>query len=139
MSRALDIYLYSSLEIKKYRNSIRITVFFLAERGGFEPPVRYSRTPAFQASTLDHSDTSPWSFSQIIFKKFVRGLLYHILLKIQEKFISPSVSKFPVFPSVFVSLLPILKPRTAENELHGKAQTPGRKIALVSNSQPPCP
>ena len=32
---------------------------FLAERGGFEPPVRNYRTPAFQASTLNHSDISP--------------------------------------------------------------------------------
>ena len=31
----------------------------LAERGGFEPPVRYHRTLAFQASTLNHSATSP--------------------------------------------------------------------------------
>ena len=31
----------------------------LAERGGFEPPVRNYRTPAFQASTLNHSDISP--------------------------------------------------------------------------------
>ena len=32
----------------------------LAERGGFEPPVRYHRTLAFQASTLNHSATSPF-------------------------------------------------------------------------------
>ena len=32
---------------------------FLAERGGFEPPVRYKRTLAFQASALSHSATSP--------------------------------------------------------------------------------
>ena len=32
---------------------------FLAEKGGFEPPVRYKRTLAFQASALSHSATSP--------------------------------------------------------------------------------
>ena len=32
---------------------------FLAERAGFEPAVRYHRTLAFQASTLNHSATSP--------------------------------------------------------------------------------
>ena len=32
---------------------------FLAEREGFEPSVRYHRTPTFQAGTLNHSATSP--------------------------------------------------------------------------------
>ena len=31
----------------------------LAEREGFEPSVRYHRTLAFQASTLNHSAISP--------------------------------------------------------------------------------
>ena len=31
----------------------------LAEREGFEPSVRYYRTPAFQASPFDRSGTSP--------------------------------------------------------------------------------
>ena len=35
---------------------------FLAEREGFEPSVRYHRTLAFQASTLNHSAISPLSF-----------------------------------------------------------------------------
>ena len=33
--------------------------FVLAEREGFEPSVRYHRTPTFQAGTLNHSATSP--------------------------------------------------------------------------------
>ena len=31
----------------------------MAERAGFEPAVRYLRTHAFQACSLNHSDTSP--------------------------------------------------------------------------------
>src|SRR6478735_3762268 len=32
---------------------------FLAERVGFEPTVRYERTPDFESGTIDHSATSP--------------------------------------------------------------------------------
>jgi hypothetical protein len=32
---------------------------YLAERGGFEPPVRYKRTPDFESGTFNHSATSP--------------------------------------------------------------------------------
>ena len=35
-----------------------VSCFWLAERRGFEPPIRF-RIHAFQACTLDHSDTSP--------------------------------------------------------------------------------
>ncbi len=31
----------------------------LAERGGFEPPVRYKRTPDFESGTFNRSATSP--------------------------------------------------------------------------------
>ena len=31
----------------------------MAERVGFEPTVRYSRTPDFESGTFDHSATSP--------------------------------------------------------------------------------
>ena len=34
-------------------------VAYLAERGGFEPPVRYKRTPDFESGTFNHSATSP--------------------------------------------------------------------------------
>ena len=44
---------------KKNTYYLSIAGNFLAERGGFEPPVRNYRTPAFQASTLNHSDISP--------------------------------------------------------------------------------
>ncbi len=40
----------------------------LAERAGFEPAVRF-RTPAFQASTFDHSDISPY-FQPLYYIKF---------------------------------------------------------------------
>jgi hypothetical protein len=32
---------------------------YLAERGGFEPPVGYEPTHAFQACDLNHSSISP--------------------------------------------------------------------------------
>jgi hypothetical protein len=32
---------------------------FLAERVGFEPTVRYNRTPDFESGAFDHSATSP--------------------------------------------------------------------------------
>jgi hypothetical protein len=35
-------------------------VIFLAERGGFEPPVGYEPTHAFQACDLNHSSISPF-------------------------------------------------------------------------------
>ena len=31
----------------------------MAERGGFEPPIRYKRIHTFQACAFDHSATSP--------------------------------------------------------------------------------
>ena len=45
---------------RKTKRAARALSIFLAERGGFEPPVRYHRTLAFQASTLNHSATSPF-------------------------------------------------------------------------------
>jgi hypothetical protein len=39
------------------------TFVFLAERGGFEPPVGYEPTHAFQACDLNHSSISPDGFS----------------------------------------------------------------------------
>ena len=33
----------------------------LAERVGFEPTVRYNRTPDFESGPFDHSGTSPYS------------------------------------------------------------------------------
>lgn len=46
----------------------------MAERGGFEPPVRCWRTHAFQACTLSHSDISPkiGIFLLIYYQKFAR-------------------------------------------------------------------
>ena len=40
------------------------TFEFLAERGGFEPPVGYEPTHAFQACDLNHSSISPDGFSR---------------------------------------------------------------------------
>ena len=37
----------------------RDRLHFLAERVGFEPTVRYKRTPDFESGTFDHSATSP--------------------------------------------------------------------------------
>ncbi len=37
-------------------------LFYAAERAGFEPAVRFWRTPAFQASTFSHSVTSPFLY-----------------------------------------------------------------------------
>lgn len=37
---------------------------YLAERGGFEPPVRYKRTPDFESGTFNHSATSPGAVSR---------------------------------------------------------------------------
>ena len=54
---------------KKYKETYRFLVFFekrrLAERVGFEPTIRF-RIHAFQASSLNHSDTSPtvWEVTQ---------------------------------------------------------------------------
>jgi hypothetical protein len=36
----------------------------LAERVGFEPTLRYNRRPLFESGTINHSDTSPRSYSQ---------------------------------------------------------------------------
>jgi hypothetical protein len=42
---------------------------FLAEKGGFEPPVGYEPTHAFQACDLNHSSTSPDSvFADVLAK-----------------------------------------------------------------------
>ena len=45
---------------KKARaNKLALAFFPLAERRGFEPPIAFTIL-AFQAGTLDHSDTSPF-------------------------------------------------------------------------------
>lgn len=49
--------LYKEKLIKR-RTQIDIDLGSLAERRGFEPPIAFTIL-AFQAGTLDHSDTSP--------------------------------------------------------------------------------
>ena len=62
---------------------------FLAERGGFEPPVRNYRTPAFQASTLNHSDISPCFNAHSVYHRFcvLSTLFYKKFLKIFQRFL----------------------------------------------------
>ena len=48
-----------------FQDISKITQFFslFAERGGFEPPVPFRGTHAFQACQLSHSCTSPVSYA----------------------------------------------------------------------------
>ena len=39
---------------------VQAAFWYLAERKGFEPSIRYSRIHAFQACDLNHSSTSLW-------------------------------------------------------------------------------
>lgn len=49
---------------EKTKRPLRGVLRDLAERGGFEPPVRYKRTPDFESGTFNHSATSPgWTHS----------------------------------------------------------------------------
>src|SRR5215217_7486495 len=43
--------------------------YFLAERGGFEPPVGYEPIHAFQACDLNHSSISPDGFTSQLLAK----------------------------------------------------------------------
>ena len=43
----------------KQKARLRGLLYFLAEKGGFEPPVGYEPTHAFQACDLNHSSISP--------------------------------------------------------------------------------
>jgi hypothetical protein len=47
------------VNIKKPRNQDYAAFCVLAEKGGFEPPVGYEPTHAFQACDLNHSSISP--------------------------------------------------------------------------------
>lgn len=47
------------MQIKNTNKPQSLFVFYLAEGTGFEPAVLLG-TPAFQASTFDHSDTLPY-------------------------------------------------------------------------------
>ncbi len=44
---------------QKQKKPLAGLFLFLAERVGFEPTVRYKRTPDFESGTFDHSATSP--------------------------------------------------------------------------------
>src|ERR1041385_2524060 len=48
----------------------------LAERGGFEPPVGYKPTHAFQACALNHSATSPSAAANVTLPRGA-GNLFH--------------------------------------------------------------
>ena len=65
----LSRFLLERLETKKPHNHwglcgflvllVLLNTLFLAEKGGFEPPVGYEPTHAFQACDLNHSSISP--------------------------------------------------------------------------------
>jgi len=40
--------------------------FFMAEKEGFEPSIRYNRIPDFESGAFDHSATSPDSVSPVV-------------------------------------------------------------------------
>ena len=46
---------------------------YLAERGGFEPPMRYKRMPDFESGTFNHSATSPGGFPARAGPCMIRG------------------------------------------------------------------
>lgn len=51
---------FSSILSRKTKlKTLRVFNFVFTEREGFEPSVRYERTHAFQACSLNHSDISP--------------------------------------------------------------------------------
>ena len=43
------------------KDTVSWCLWYLAERKGFEPSIRYSRIHAFQACDLNHSSTSLWT------------------------------------------------------------------------------
>jgi hypothetical protein len=45
---------------------MRVSKGLVAERVGFEPTVRYNRTPDFESGAFDHSATSPRSKPEIV-------------------------------------------------------------------------
>ena len=53
----------------------------MAERGGFEPPVRCWRTHAFQACTLSHSDISPKGNLLLIYYQNFARVIFIFRLK----------------------------------------------------------
>ena len=59
---------------------------FLAERGGFEPPIGYEPIHAFQACDLNHSSISPDGFTNAL----VREAAYYSKDSRQYKSIMPS-------------------------------------------------
>ena len=48
---------------KKYSFTFNTLGVKLAERVGFEPTVRYNRTPDFESGPFDHSGTSPFGLT----------------------------------------------------------------------------
>jgi hypothetical protein len=59
---------------------------FLAERGGFEPPIGYEPIHAFQACDLNHSSISPDGFTNAL----VREAAYYSKDSRQYKSATPS-------------------------------------------------
>lgn len=47
----------------------------MAERGGFEPPVRQDRTTAFEAAAFNHSATSPQKESAVVAQLLGRKII----------------------------------------------------------------
>ena len=65
----------------KKRPERRLFTGFLAERGGFEPPIGYEPIHAFQACDLNHSSISPDGFTNAL----VREAAYYIKVSGQYK------------------------------------------------------
>ncbi|MEN9891357.1 MAG: Serine/threonine protein phosphatase [Pseudomonadota bacterium] len=57
--------------------------FHLAEKGGFEPPIRYNRMPDFESGAFDHSATSPGVHRGL----FGEALYYSIVSGFGQRFL----------------------------------------------------
>ncbi len=80
MHYCVECVLFSYTKKYSIKPKVGSTEYNLAERRGFEPPVRF-RTHAFQACTFDHSDTSPSVGLHIILIYFTRNCnFFHYLL-----------------------------------------------------------
>ena len=72
---------------------------YLAERGGFEPPIGYEPIHAFQACDLNHSSISPDGFSHVC------EAAYYNKLSRLHKSILTSIASLPTLATVDVSVL----------------------------------
>ena len=63
--------------LNRPKKDTRVGVSFLAQRRGFEPPVRFRRTHDFQSCSLNHSDISAFLDRRF----FKSAYLYYTILK----------------------------------------------------------